>query len=329
MGIEEIRKDSKLISVLAAEAKNERMDSDITKDANDMIKELASDATPHNRYLISQAIAHVVSELQVDSNNYIQTLAHQKNIGLGDTAKFSVPTQGVRAYIQAKGATTPRSMIVDKQVTVDTVSVSARPAVNLLELKSGKQNMADLIRSANFEITSKKAQYIQQVLTSAVSSKASPVFASGSGVVAATLDAQLMHYRRLGKVVLLGDYAITDRVMGVVGHPTSGVSDTMFDRYHQIGTVGFYKGNEVMTLGGGYQYDGKTPVFDPAYLYIMSVSAMDEQRNLKVVNEGDVISIDVTHIDNLLYEVRLDQLFGAAYLLGSTPTIGIYEDTTL
>ena len=59
--------------------------------------------------------------------------------------------EGIRAYIQAKGATTARSKIAEKALTVDTVSVSARPVINFVELRNGMQ-MSTLIRDASYQM---------------------------------------------------------------------------------------------------------------------------------------------------------------------------------
>ena len=51
-------------------------------------------------------------------------------------------------------------------------------------------------------------------------------------------------------------------------------------------------------------------------------------RPLKVVFEGDVQSTESTNIDDLAYEIRLDQWFGAGIVLGKTPTMSVYKDST-
>jgi hypothetical protein len=68
---------------------------------------------------------------------------------------------------------------------------------------------------------------------------------------------------------------------------------------------------------------------DPGLLFILPVGLTPEARNLKIVNEGPVMSFESTNIDDLTYEVRLDQHFGAAVIVGNNPSIRVYEDTTL
>lgn len=51
-------------------------------------------------------------------------------------------------------------------------------------------------------------------------------------------------------------------------------------------------------------------------------------RPLKVVFEGSVQSAESTNIDDLAYEVRLDQYFGAGIVVGKTPCMSVYADSS-
>lgn len=124
--------------------------------------------SPANRHQIAQTIAFTIDELQQHSLDFLNLVADQKNIGYGDKAAFALKTKGIRAYIQAKGSTTKRSYVSEKQVTVDTDEISARPAINIVDLRCGRVNMADLIREANEEITNKKLLMVENVLHDAI-----------------------------------------------------------------------------------------------------------------------------------------------------------------
>lgn len=270
-----------------------------------------------------------MTELQKDAMPYLDAIADVKNIAYGDKAAFDVRTGNIRAYIQAKASTTPRSMVSDKRITLDTVEVSARPAVNIYELKSGRRNMAELIREANVAISNKKVAHIQNILHNAVSGLTSPYYAAGAGVVAATFDELLLFFRRNGGAAIMGDYAVLDKLANLTGFTAAQTtfSPDIINDLHNNGFIGSYRGAAVLPMGNA-SVDGEL-ILDPSYLFVMSVAGTPEQRSLKVVNEGGVLFTEATHIDNLMYEVRLDQLFGAAYLIGNTPTIGVYEDTSL
>lgn len=151
-----VTRDSKLVKVLAAQARRERVDSDVVAEANDIIMTLAQDLNPQNRHQIAQTVAYTVDELQQHELDFLNTVADIKNIGYGDKAAFNVKEGHVKAYIQAKGSTTARSMVGGKQILVDTKEISARPAINLMEMRTGRVNMADLIREANTQMTNMK-----------------------------------------------------------------------------------------------------------------------------------------------------------------------------
>ena len=71
------------------------------------------------------------------STNGLAQVADTKYVGYGEKAAFKVKQEGIRAFIQAKGATPARSKIAHKQVTLDTIAsprvrssipTSSRPA---------------------------------------------------------------------------------------------------------------------------------------------------------------------------------------------------------
>lgn len=284
-------------------------------------------------HMIAQTMAYTLTDLQKNELPFLNQIADVKNISLGEKAAFNAPQGKVEAYIQAKGATTARSMIGGRQIVVDTVEVSARPAVNIVELSSGRKNMAELIREANVEISNKKMEYVQRVLNAGIETYSTPYFGSGAGVIQATIDPQIMHFRRMGRVALLGDIAPLSKLADLTGMSMNS-NDMQFapgaiDQFHRDGFIGNYKGSAVIAMPNAYAADGITPVLDPKYIYILPVAATGDARNLKVVNEGPVRSIQSQNIDDKVFEVCLDQWFGAALCVGDYPTIGAYKDTTL
>lgn len=327
-----LERDMNIVKLLTAQAMNKPVDSDKAQEAADKIKELTADLNPQNRYMIAQLVAFGVEGLQKQVPTFLTQIADYKTVGEGDKASFSVPVGGIKAVIQAKGATTLRSKIAEKNVIVNTVAVSARPSVNLVELRAGTKNMADLIRMAYTEIEMKKLGYVQKVLHDAISGYASPFYGTGAGVIQTTLDPMLLHFRRTGGAVMLGDYAVMDKVAALTGFTDSSTTtfaDSIIEGYHQSGIIGSYRGARVLPMLNAYEADGVTPILDPSYIYMMSLAGSPDQRSLKVVNEGAPFSVEHTDIDDLSYDVRIDQHFGAAFVVGSVPTLGVYEDSTL
>ena len=330
-----IKKDTQFIKVLAAQAKKQRVESSQAAEAKQIIDELIQTPSPENRHKIAQTIAYTVEDLQNGSLDFLNQVADIKNIGYGDKAMFAVKVGGIKAYWQAKGSTTARSYVGGKQVSVETSEISARPAINIYDLRSGRINFADLIAEANEQITNKKMERIEAVLHDSIDNYSSPFYATGTGVVKASLDAQIAHFARLGRVSLLGDLAAVSQLAPITGialnaTPSAndafrGFSDEMINAYAANGFLGNYNGCSVIAMANGYKDDGVTPILDPTWIYILPAGLSADQKNLKIVNEGGVYAMESQNIDDEVYEIRLDQNFGVGFVTAKNPTLGAYK----
>lgn len=309
------------------------MDSGQSEQASRLIADLAADPTPHNKYQLAQLVSYTVDEMAKPATDWLAQVADVKQVGFGEKAVFRVRQEGIRAFIQAKGATTARSKIAHKQVSLDTIAVSARPVINLYELKTGRVQMADLIRDAAYEMQLKQLQFIQAVLHTAASSWTSPFYAAGTGVIKSVLSPMIQHWMRTGAVALLGDIAVVSKLAEQTGFAASTTtqqySPAIIDEMARTGVIGTYYGAKVVSLINPYLHDNVTPVADINKLYILPAAGVTETRPLKVVMEGDVISAESTNIDDMAYEVRLDQFFGAGIVIGKTPALGVYVDSSI
>lgn len=323
-----VNKDSKLIKVLASQARHQEVPADMANEAEQIIAELATDMSPENRHQIAQVIGYTVNEMQQGALDFLNVVADQKTIGYGDKAAFQVKTGGIKAYFQAKGSTTPRSFVTGKQILVETEEVSARPAINILDLRAGRVKIADLIREANREITNKKIKKVEQVLHAAMKTFAAPFYGTGTGVDKAVLDKIIAYFRRLGPVTIIGDIEAVGQMSELagmtMGNNLTQHSDNMVDEFNENGFVGKYNGCNVIALANAYEEGTDTPVLDPKWLYIVPGNLTADGRNLKLVHEGGTSSIENQDINDLVFEVRLDQWFGAAFVTGKLPTIGAY-----
>jgi len=277
-------------------------------------------------------VGYTVNEMTQPQTDWLNQVADVKRVGYGEKAAFRSKLEGITAFIQAKGGTPARSKIAHKQVTLDTIAVSARPVINMYELKTGRVQMADLIRDASYEMHTKQIQYIQQVLNAAATSWASPFYGTGSGIVKSVLNPQIQHWMRTGAVTLLGDIAIVSKLADETGFTavagTQQYSPSIIDEVIKTGVIGVYYGAKVVNLVNPYLSDNVTPVIDTKRLYILPSAASVDMRPLKVLYEGDVQSTESTNIDDLAYEIRLDQFFGAGIVTGKTPAMSVYVDST-
>lgn len=304
-----------------------------------------AEMNPHNRYQIAQLVGFSVNEMIRPQMNLLQMLGDAKSVPIGSKAAFKVPMEGVKAFIQAKGSTTPRSKVASKQVFLETVAISARPVLNIYEMQSGQAQMSDLINQAAREIEDKQNKYIYDVLVAAAANWTTPFYGSGAGIVKATLNPMLQHWMRVGGATIVGDIAIISKLADETGFTaytnattTSGTTvtktgkqftESIINEQNANGFIGRYYGADVVQLVNPYANDGTTTLLDVDKLFILPKSASVDMRPLKILREGDVKSTEATNIDDLTYEIRLDQYFGAGIVTGKKPYMSMYNDSTL
>lgn len=328
----EIYKDSNIVEVATAAARHEKIDSKVREDADKLIKDLASDPSPNNKYQISQLVKFAVNDIVKHDTNWLDLIADTKRVGFGDKAEFDVKLPGVRAFIQAKGATTPRTKNSRKAFTMETISVSSRPFINIVELQNGLANAADLINDASYQMEVAINRHVQSVLTAAASNWQAPYYGTGSGLVKATLDPMIIHWiRTTGGAAILGDIAELNKLGPLTGWTsttnTQQYADQLIVEQNANVFLGTYLGAKAIALSNPFVEDGTdSVVFDTDKLYILPTGVDAGMRPLKVVFEGDVFSTEATNIDDLSWEIRLDQYFNAGIAYGDRPYMGVYLD---
>ena len=330
----EIRKDSQIVEVALAAARNERIDSEVRANADQLIRDLASDPNPNNKYQIAQLVKFAVDDIVKRDTNWLDQLADVKRVGFGDKAEFDVKLPGVKAFIQAKGATTPRTKNAHKTVSLETLSVSARPVINIVELQNGLANAADLINDASYQMECAMNGYIETVLTTAAATWASPYYGTGSGLVKSTLDPMVMHWIRVGGgAAIFGDIGETTGLAQLTGFTANSTTQqfagNIINEQNANAVIGTYLSAKVVNLMNPLKEDGTDGfVFNQKKLYIVPTGVDAGMRPLKVVFEGDVFSTEATNIDDLSWEIRLDQYFNAAIAKGVRPYMSMYADSS-
>lgn len=329
----EIKKDSPIVNVATAAARHERLDSNVVENANALIKDLASDPNPHNKYQIAQLVKYAVNDIIKHDTNWLDNIADTKRVGFGDKAEFDVKLPGVRAFIQAKGATTPRTKNSRKGVSLETIAVSARPFINIVELQNGLANAADLINDASYQMEVAINKHVQTVLNAAAVSWSSPYYGTGTGLVKSTLDPMIIHWiRTTGGAAILGDVGELNKLGVLTGWTattnTQQYADQLIVEQNSNLFLGTYLGAKTIALTNPFVEDGTDAVvFDTNKLYILPTGVDTSMRPLKVVFEGDVFSTEATNIDDLSWEIRLDQYFNAGIAYGDRPYMGVYIDS--
>lgn len=309
-------------------------------EAREAIRILAANPTPANRYEIAQLMGFVVNDIVNQRTQYLNIMADTKSVGIGEKAYFKIKKSGVQAYIQAKNGTTERSRIYNAYTSIETKEVSARPYVNLYELASGKINFDELINDAADEMEKLMVQNIEATLYASFAAYSYPFYATGSGFVAATVDPMIRAFRRWGAVSLFGDTVLLQKIAESTGFTTATdtkqFAESLIVEQNENGYIGKYKGANVVqmenpfergslpTTSTGSDVDGQ--VLKIELLYIIPGGTVSP---LKVVNEGDIESMDTTNIDDNTMDVCLRKYFGSAVVYGDNPYLGVYEDTAL
>lgn len=258
-----------------------------------------------------------------------------KTVGFGQKAEFKLRQPGIRAFVQAKGATTARSKVANKTMTLDTVSVSARPVINIVELQTGQAQMSDLIVDAAYQMELAEIGLIQKVLNDAAKDWKVPYYGAGSGLVKATLDPMIRHWMRMsnGAPALLGDIEMTHKLSELTGFAANTdmkqFADGLILEQNAAGFIGKYNGANVINLVNPLIEGTDTPVHDINKLYILPVGIDAGMRPLKVVYEGGVQSQEASNIDDKSYEIRLDQYIGAGIVIGERPYMSVYVDESI
>lgn len=319
-----VKRSSPLIKVLADQAQNKSVETDKVEEANEIISELLNEPNKNNLEIIANTVAYTVTDLQQHELDFMNQIADQKTIGWNEEAAFKVKNNnGLRAVFQARGATTPRSYVGEKQITVTTEELSIRPAINIMDLRTGRVNMSDLIREANREMTLAKIAKVEQVLHGSIGGGKyqTPFYGTGTGINKQVLDSQIQYFRGIAPVTLLGDIAAVGLLANV---PGMQMSNNMLDEYNNNGFLGRYIGCSVLTLQNAYRDGEIKPILADNWIYIIPAGMSADSKNLKIVNQGGVEAFEATDINSKTYEMRLDQNFGVAFVTAHNPTMGAY-----
>lgn len=327
------RRTDKAVQIFSAQCRGKlRKDNEEGRKAiagaNKAMQSLAKNPTPGNRYEIAQIIAFSVQDIIDQSNNFLNTVADMQNVGMGQKAEFTVTLDGIKAYIQAKGGTTFRSKILTKNFSISTMAVSARPVVDFYSLAAGKVDFTAVVKDASFKMENAKLQKIQNVLYKSIKNYKTPNYDTGSGVVAQTIDPQIVAFSRLGGVTLMGDLAVVSKFAKLTGW-NGAFSQDIINEQNENGYIGKYNGANVIKLSNPPLNNSLTDTYLRKNMVWILPSGDPTLRPLKVTTEGDILPMDQTNLNDRSYEIRLDQQFGAAMVVGNRMYFGAYEDSSV
>lgn len=282
-----------------------------------------------NLYQLAQLTAFAVDDLKSKETNLLKSVADIRKIPESSEAAFRTRLGNVKAYTQAKGATTVRSTIGSKQIVIDTQEISVRPTINLMDLRAGYLKMSDLVREAKDQMVAREYALVQDTLNSAMSVWAAPYKGVGTGVVKATLDPMVQFWLRTGRVTILGDIEIISKLTELTGFTAASPSqwsDSIINEHNNKGYIGKYIGADVVALTNPYLNEyTTTPAFDTNKLYILPSAASADMRPLKLVYQGGIMQHEFNWIDDGSIDVCLREWVGAAMVHGGRPYMSMYQ----
>ena len=252
--------------------------------ANSFVRDLAKQKDTKSIQTIAQITRYVVEDALQETPDWTDLVADKKNFGYNETMIFEQELGAVEAFVQAKGATTPRSKLISKRFTVESATVSARPYIHIGELESGRVDIARLSQKALTAMEQEKNRYVLQVLMGSFRNFAEPEYGYGAdGVSAPVLDAQIQAYSRLGTVNLIGDIHTVGQLTKLAGFQANADSkvfaDYMLEEQHIRGYLGSYNGAQVVKIQNAF-LNGKWDelAFDKGIMFIVPTNVAAEMR---------------------------------------------------
>lgn len=324
-----INKDSRIVEVFSRDLFKKEVDAKELQGAHEYIKELASNPSPDNRYEIAQIMSFIMNDALSQRVNYLEQVADVKTTALGEKAQFKVEIDGIKAMFQAKSASTERSKVANKFVTLETEEVSVRPTVNFLDLATGKVNLVDLAQKATVQMELAIVKRIQDAVYTAFSAMSTPNYATGAGVVKGTFDPILMAMTRAGgSASIVGDIEALSKFTAIAGF-NDNVPAELAVEHNQNGMIGSYLGGNLVKLNNPFQAGSLTDtVLDRGLVYVVP-NGDASLRPIKVQLEGGVQTTDApVNINSKEVEFRFDQYVGVG-VIGVRKLLGVYEDSTL
>jgi len=324
-----INQDSRIVEVFSANLGRKEIEKSELKDAQEFIKELASNPSPENTYEIAQILSYIINDGFTERVRYMEDIADVKRTGFGEKAQFQIEIDDLKAMFQAKSSTTERSKISNKYFTLDTDEVSIRPVVNFLDLVTGKANFTRIAEKAVEQLELAVVKRIQNSAYAAFSAMSTPNYTSGAGIVPANFDPLLHAMSRVGgRPTILGDIEAVSKFTELTGF-NSNVADALAIEHNENGMIGSYKAGSIVKLNNPFQSNSLTDTELRKDLIYVIPTGDEALRPIKVQFEGGLQSIGAPiNINSKEMEMRFDQYVGVA-AIGVRKLMGVYEDTSL
>lgn len=322
-------KDTVIVEVFSKKLAKEDYKLEDLNMANDYIKELASNPSPNNQYELGEILQYVINDGFQKRIDYIQKIADVKNTGIGEKATFKIEIDDLKAFFQAKSATTERSKISSKNFTLETDEISIRPIVDFLDLQLGRVDLAQLAERAISQMEIAFARRVQDVLFTAFSAMSVPNFAKGSGITKGAFDPLVTNMGRVGgRPTIMGDVEAITQFTELAGFNQNVAPDIAVE-HHRNGHIGNYLGSDIVQLDNPFKPNSVQETELRKDLVYVIPAVEKDLAPIKVQFEGGVQHIPGgTNIDSKQVEFRFDQYVGVG-VIGVRHLLAVYQDESL
>lgn len=242
------------------------------------------------------------------------------------------------ARVQASHADVPFTGRNWKEYPVATRTISSGMAIDYREFASGNFDgtIAEETAQVQIDMNNKGVAYVIGVLKNALSSNSKYVKNYSQYVSAPTqagVDDMIAKIRKMGKVTILGDFAVLGAICDWNGYKTIGSDVVPFFSEEQVnelahsGLNGFYKGATLVELENPYNYtkpladkSGFETYYSSEDLYF---TAAGNKSPLNIFRRGGIMTMTGTDVETGTIKTRFDIEIGADVVKGREFEIGL------
>ena len=215
---------------------------------------------------------------------------------------------------------------------VATRTISAGMAIDYRELASGNfdGSVAEEAAQVQIDMNNKAVAYVLGVLKNSLANNTKYVKNYSTQVQVDSLVAKM---RKMGKVAILGDFAVLSAICDWNGYKTAGDTKLPFYTPAQVeeiakaGLNGFYKGTSLVELENPYNYtkpladkSGFETYYADDELYF---TAAGNKSPLHIFRRGGITTMQGTDVETGTIKTRFDMEIGADVTKGREFEIGM------
>lgn len=289
---------------------------------------------------INTIVKFVIEPKLLQAMKIFDFLGNYHEIGYNEQPRIKTYTyEDIDARVQAAHSDVAFSGRSWKEYPVNTRTISAGMAIDYRELASGNFDgtIAEETSQVQIDMNNKGVAYVIGVLKNALASNTKYVksYSTYNGApTQAGVDAMIAHMRKMGKVTILGDFAVLGAICDWNGYKTVAstnylpfYSEEQVNELARTGLNGFYKGATLVELENPYNYtkplsdkSGFETYYSDEDLYF---TASGNKSPLHIFRRGGIMTMSGTDVETGTIKTRFDVEIGADVVKGREFEIGL------